>query len=499
MRGVVTASTREAAEAGAQMLRAGGNAVDAAVAAALATGVADPANMGLGGYGGFMVVHDAATPERGACIQFPLCAPQGLVPEALARGYPEEGPQCSSVPGVVAGLARALEEHGSMAWAQLSAPAIRLAHEGVAANALMRRAFAENRGRRVIGECFEIEEDAAHGFVFRQPALARTLERLAAEGPGWFYDGPLGEAACAAWQAAGVPITIGEWRRQPEAVEALAAPRFEAGGVRLFAPTLGLTGSACTFATFAAAARLGAKAIRTEEGLAELAAAMARIWQYRFADAVRNDFAGTDIARWVEAAIEGTPDATRPTHAPAHTAHVNAADARGLVASVSATQGHAWFGGRWAIPGTGVVMNGGMHGFTQGALVRRGSRWMGVSNMCPTIALSPDGSRVAVGCPGARRIPSNVALVLARHLLAHEPLQGAVSGGRFHAEELHRVFFEPGRTSPQLLERLQRRFPLVEPQPTADYYGPLSAVRARDGVFEPAVDDREAAASHAFA
>jgi len=104
MSAAVTASTQHAADAGAEILRAGGNAMDAAVAAALATGVADPCNMGIGGYGGFLVVHDAATPERARCVQFPLCAPLGIAPAALARTYPEEGPECSAVPGVVAGL-----------------------------------------------------------------------------------------------------------------------------------------------------------------------------------------------------------------------------------------------------------------------------------------------------------------------------------------------------------------------------------------------------------
>lgn len=498
MNGAVTASTQAAADAGAEILRAGGNAVDAAVAAALATGVADPCNMGLGGYGGFLVVHDAARPGTARTVQFPLCAPAGIAPEALARTYPEEGPECSSVPNVVAGFALALREHGSLAWDRVSEPAIRLAREGVAASPLVLRAFEQNRRRRVIDECFEIEPYSPRGFVFRQPALAATLERLAHEGPEWFYAGPLGEGACKAWQGTGMPVTIDEWRRQPEAAEALEAAAFEEGGVRLFAPPLGISGSACLFATYAAAARIGAQGLASADGLAELAAAMARIWQYRFGGA--NDFSGVDLAGWVESALAGGALPARGAAASAHTAHVNAADGRGGVAAISATQGHAWFGGRWAIPGTGVIMNGGMHGFTQPALVRRAGRWMGVSNMAPTIAQAAAGDRVAVGCPGARRIPSNLALVLARHLVAGAPLQAAVSAGRFHAEEPARVFFEEGRTTRQLREALRRRFPSVEPQPADDYYGPLSALRAgADGAVQAAVDDREATACAAFA
>jgi gamma-glutamyltranspeptidase/glutathione hydrolase len=498
MTGAVTASTQAAADAGAEILRAGGNAVDAAVAATLATGVADPCNVGIGGYGGFLVVHDAARPGAARVVQFPLCAPAGIPPEALARAYGEEGPECSSVPNVVAGLALALREEGSLAWARVSEPAIRLAREGVVASALVLRAFEQNRHRRVIDECFEIEPDTTRGFVFRQPALASTLERLAREGPEWFYAGPLGDAACSAWQRAGVPVTTDEWRRQPEAAEALEAAAFEEGGVRLFAPPLGISGSASLFATYAAAARIGRTALESVDGLARVAVAMAHIWQHRFAG--KNDFSGVDLAAWVEAALAtGTPPA-RGAAASAHTAHVNAVDGHGRVAAVSATHGHAWFGGRWAIPGTGVIMNGGMHGFTQPALVRRGGRWMGVSNMSPTIAVTAGGDRVAIGCPGGRRIPSNIALVLARHLVAGAPLQSAVSAGRFHAEEPARAFFEEARTTRELRAALERRFASVVPQPTDEYYGPLSALRAgADGSLHAAIDDREATACAAFA
>lgn len=500
MSAAVTASTQAAADAGAEILRAGGNAMDAAVAAALATGVADPCNMGIGGYGGFLVVHDAARAAPARCVQFPLCAPQGIPPAALARAYPEEGPTCSSVPGVVAGLARALREFGSLPWDRVSAPAIRLARHGVAANALTRRAFDQNRHRAFMGECFEFDTISPRWLVFRQPALAATLERLAAEGPQWFYAGPLGDAACRAWEGAGVPVALEEWRRHPEAVEVVDAASFEVEGVRLFAPTLGLTGSACLFATYAAAARIGAAALATSAGLAELAAAMARIWQYRFAAGGANDFAGVDIARWVDAALASEGGGAEPAHEAAHTAHLNAADGRGMVVALSATQGHAWFGGRWAIPGTGVIMNGGMHGFTQGALARRAGRRMGVSNMAPTIAIDAAGDRVALGCPGARRIPSNLALALARHLVAQAPLQAAVSAGRFHAEQPGRVFYEEARTTRQLLDALRRRFDVVAPQPADDYYGPLSALRARaSGDVLAAVDDREAAAYAAVA
>jgi len=93
MRGAVTASSQEAADAGVHVLRAGGNAVDAAIASALVTGVANPSNAGLGGYGGFMLVGRRG--ERVRCIEFPLTAPSNRSPDTLVRQHAAFGPACS--------------------------------------------------------------------------------------------------------------------------------------------------------------------------------------------------------------------------------------------------------------------------------------------------------------------------------------------------------------------------------------------------------------------
>ena len=117
-----TASTRDAVEAAHEILAIGGNAVDAAVAAALASCVADPCNTGIGGYGGYMVVAPQGGPAQ--CVRFGLWAPSSMSPEMLCeRSFPETGPGTSAVPNVVAGLGRALATFGSRDWATLVAPA----------------------------------------------------------------------------------------------------------------------------------------------------------------------------------------------------------------------------------------------------------------------------------------------------------------------------------------------------------------------------------------
>lgn len=464
MKGAVTASTQSAADAGVSILGAGGNAVDAAIAAALATCVADPCNTGIAGYGGYLVVQRSG--EAAKCVQFPLCAPSNASPQGLAKIYPEAGPACSSVPNVVAGLACALAGFGRLSWEKVSVPAIALAREGVSANATNTRAFEQHRHRPFVSECFVLEEIEAgdrRELRFSQPALARTLERIAEHGPEWFYRGPLGDAAQGAWREAGIDIPESDWREQGALAEIVDAASHDSDGVRVNSAPLGLSGSGRVFAMFAAAGRIAqAMPLASPEGLAELASAMASTWQ-------------------VQPAAAET----------AHTAHLNAVDEDGMVAALTFTHGPAWFGGRWALPQTGVIMNGGMHNFSRAAPLRRGSRWFGVSNMAPTAAVNAAGARIALGCPGARRIPSNVALVLARHFIAGESLQAAVSGGRLHTEGRDRVFWEDGRLGAETRAALQARFESVEAESADNYFGPLTALRiAASGEIEAAVDDR---------
>jgi gamma-glutamyltranspeptidase/glutathione hydrolase len=492
MNGAVTASSQDAADAGVRVLRAGGNAVDAAIAAAFATCVADPSNAGLGGYGGFMLVGRRGEPAR--CIAFPLCAPSNIPPVALAREYPQSGPACSSIPNVVAGLGRAARDFATLPWSALLQPAIELARHGVVANAPTRRALELCQGLRFVDECFVLHEERGTRetrLTFRQSVLAATLDLLAERGPEWFYQGPLGRAAQRALQDAGSAVSLDDWLRQQETVESVPAATLECNGLRIFAAPLVLAGASCLFATYVAASRISMRMPLTEgAAIAELADAMASVWQYRFATSSGNDYSNVDVAAWVEDALAYGSRRSPVTQEVSHTAHLNAVDREGTMVALTFTHGHAPFGGRWAIPGSGVVMNAGMHNFTGSTVVERHGRWCGVSNMTPTIAVYADDSRLAVGCPGARRIPSNIALTLAWHRLAGHDLQQAVSAGRLHAEDHACASCETTRLGAGSVAALRRRFRAVEDETGERYYGPLTAIRhAPDGV-EVGLDDR---------
>ncbi len=214
--GAVGANHPQATLAGLDVLRGGGNAIDAAVAVALALGVCEPSSSGLGG-DGFYHVHLAAT---GAARVFngSGVAPLSATVESYAGGIPNWGPRSVSVPGLLAGLAAMHAAHGSRTWATLAAPAIALARDGFAATHSYCRGIAEHRERLAADpRSAAVFLGKSLGEMVVQPDLARTLEEIAADGAEGFYRGRLAARLAAAMQAQGVPVARADLERfEPE-------------------------------------------------------------------------------------------------------------------------------------------------------------------------------------------------------------------------------------------------------------------------------------------
>jgi gamma-glutamyltranspeptidase/glutathione hydrolase len=461
--------------------------------------VADGCNTGLGGYRGHMVI----VPPGGeaTCVDFDMWVPVDRV-EACRAATLGPGPVATVVPNVVAGLARALADFGSLGWAEVSAPAIACARDGVAAGATMESALVEVRHMPFFDDCFALAagDDAGGPVRVRQPALARTLEAMAEHGPGWFHEGPIADSAVAILRAAGHPVDGAAWREAPDAVRVGPPAMLRIGDVRLWCAPLGTSGSLSMFATLRAGADHLTRHGPEAPGLAaDWARSMAALWGYRFGTAEGNAVAQDGVDDWIGRALAftGRPDTG---HATGHTCHLNAVDAAGMAVAVTLTHGPAWFGARWAVPGTGVIMNAGMHLLQQAPPRLHGGRAYAVTNMSPTVAHTGDGSVIAIGCPGARRIPSIVAMVLARHLFGGQSLGAAISAGRLHAESAARATIESARWAPEARHLLAAAFPAVETENPKDYYGPLSAIRwSRSQPVQAGLDDRSWPAYAAFA
>jgi gamma-glutamyltranspeptidase/glutathione hydrolase len=232
MPGMVVAPQPEAAEAGAEVLARGGNAVDAAVVAAFVQGVVDPLMCGIGGFGSMQVYMPGRGEHR--VLEFYARAPLAARPDMwldklrgqsrdgfaflLEGGISEAGPLAVCTPGSVAGYAEALRRWGTLDWADAIAPAIAEAKRGVMVRPHMHWFWTQDQGATgqvnttdklrltATGRALFFRPDGSPkrpGDMIHNPDLARTLERLAQAGPDDFYRGELAQRAAADFAAQG--------------------------------------------------------------------------------------------------------------------------------------------------------------------------------------------------------------------------------------------------------------------------------------------------------
>ena len=224
--GMVVTSHPLAAQAGLRILQAGGNAFDAAVASAAVLAVVEPLMSGLGGVGGYALIHHA---ETGAVrsLDFIGAAPAAADPEAFSAGsrlWDRTHPARDSflaplVPGNLAGWAALLEEYGSMSWTEVLAPAIGYAEDGFAVTPAVSGAFGTSgfgadvaRYPYGAGIFFKAGQPWPVGEILKQPDLAKTLRAVAEGGPGVFYGGALAETFARTFRDNGGLLTGEDFR-----------------------------------------------------------------------------------------------------------------------------------------------------------------------------------------------------------------------------------------------------------------------------------------------
>ena len=253
--GMVSAQEQIAAEVGRDILAQGGNAVDAGVAVAFALAVTLPRAGNIGG-GGFMLVHDAKTGETHA-IDYREMAPAGATRDMFldAEGNADSelsrySGAASGVPGTVAGMKMVLDQYGSMTWADVIAPAIKLAEEGITVTPDLADSLEAMKERLTkypsAAKIFYKEGGELYrpGDRFVQADLAKTLKTIAAEGPDGFYKGPVAEAIAKAVTEAGGNLTVEDMAaykavaREPvrgtyRGYEVVSMPPPSSGGVHL--------------------------------------------------------------------------------------------------------------------------------------------------------------------------------------------------------------------------------------------------------------------------
>jgi gamma-glutamyltranspeptidase/glutathione hydrolase len=483
MPGVVAAGHPLTAEAGAEVLREGGNAVDAAIAAVLASFAVESPLTGFGA-GGYMMVHTPGADPATTLIDFFVAAP-GLdaverrtelvaVPVRFDAETTQTfyvGPASCGVPGTAAGLVRALERFGSLPLEALVGAAVGLAREGSPVNAeqaYILDILAPIHER--LPETRELYAPAGkplrEGDVFRFAELAEGLERFAAEGAEPFYrgelgatlsdfvlehGGTLGRGDLAAYEAVERPPIAASFR----GAEVLTNPPPSSGGI-LIAYSLGLL------------ERLG-----ESSGPEQLVAAMDaanRLRDADFAEALYREgmevgYLEPEVLDLAAADLLGS------------TTHISVLDEAGMCASVTCSNGS---GSGVLVPGTGVILNNMLgeedlnpQGFHR---IRPGRRVP--SMMAPTVVLRDGEIELAVGSAGSNRIRSAILQTVVRAVEQGLPVAAAVEAPRLHFEG-GLVQAEPG-IDPAALARLQERGYAIARRPQINlFFGGVQAV-ARD-------------------
>ena len=469
-RGAVAAGHPLTAEAGAQVLRDGGNAVDAAVAAVLTSFVAESPLTGFGA-GGFMLVHTASddvlldffveVPGRGGVERR-----SDLVPVVVEFGDATQvfniGAASCGTPGTGAGLHEALERFGTVPAAELAAPAARLAREGVIVNE--QQAYLHELLTGVLTEYPEARSIyapegrlLAAGDVFRFDELGDALERYGRDGPDPFYRGDVAEQIAgwvverggtlsAADLAAYEPVEREPVRAALAGREILTNPPPSAGGI-LIAFSLGVLDRAGrTDLEAIVLAMEEAQAARTEEfnrGLYEEGFAERLLAEERLREAAERVTAGVRVGR-------GGTDG--PVDRLGSTTHISTLDADGNCASVTCSNGT---GSGVVVPGTGVHVNNmlgeedlnplGFHVLPTGVRLP--------SMMAPSVVLRDGEVEMVLGSGGSNRIRSAILQSIIRLIAEDDWAEDAVAAPRVHFEG-GAVQAEPGLDE-EALRRLE--------------------------------------------
>ena len=482
--GVVATDAPIASNVGVEIMKAGGNAVDAAVAVGFALAVVYPEAGNIGG-GGFTLIRMAD--GRSAAIDYrevaPLAATRNMFLDDSGRATNRSvvGPLAVGVPGSVAGLVAQHQRFGVLPLARVMAPAIRLADDGFAVDSQ----FAE----RLVGYRRLVEQFAgasllypggqplAKGATLRQPALARTLRAIADSGAAAFYTGAVSRDIATDLRAAGTIITAEdlekyrpEWREPLRAVyrgHALLTVPPPSSGVTLvealnilegFAP-LGDYGKTQT--THRIAAALQRAFIDRNELLADPAFAripVERLTDKSYAAKLRHSVGTHALA---------TPAVTATMREGAHTTHYSVVDAAGNAVATTTTLNDLYGSGVY-LPTVGFFLNDemddfaanpgqpNMFGLVQGEqnAVHPGKRML--SSMVPTIVLDDAGrTMLVVGARGGPRIISAVLQTVVNVVDHRMTLADAVTLGRVHHQALPDTLrFERGALSQPVMDSL---------------------------------------------
>lgn len=506
-KGMVVAVEPFAAEAGVEILKKGGNAVDAAVAVAFALAVTHPGAGNIGG-GGFMLIrlHNGTSvmidyremAPAAATWNMYLDTEEKLIPDASTLGWKAAG-----VPGTVAGMELALTKYGTMTFKEVMEPAIRLAGKGFPLSESLAQEFQSGASR--LSQFPESRHIFLRngrfyqpGELFRQKNLAKTLKKIAKHGAREFYRGSIAKRLAREMKRHGGLITREDLRnyraveRTPltghfRDYEIISASPPSSGGIALIEmlnlldPLLPHGGDPLAPATMHRVAESMRRAFADRARfLADPDFAcipIEALTNTGYSDEFRQSFNAERATPSDELSLPDPggygkpacgPNSMIATRESDETTHFSIMDAAGNAVSNTYTI-NGWFGSKVTVPGLGFLLNNEMDDFTvqPGAtnalfeLVQSDANKIGpgkrpLSSMTPTIVARNGKTILVLGSPGGPRIINAVFHTILNRLVFGDDLALAVARPRYHHQWIPDVLFvEEGKFSREQIEALR--------------------------------------------
>lgn len=494
-RGMVATVHPLATAAGVAAMKQGGNAVDAAVAAAVTLGVVDAHNSGLGG-GCFVLIR--CPDGKFVAIDGREMAPARAHREMFlqdGKAQPEwstTGPLAVGTPGALAAYDRAVREHGRLPLAAALLPAADIAEKGFPIDRVFAGNIRSNRDRiaRFPAASHILlhtsGEPKAEGEIVRQPDLARTYRQIAEQGTGWFYQGEFAQRVGAWMQEHGGLLSATDFAQYRTELREPLLTTYRGHTIVGFPPPS--SGGVHVAQILKILETFDLRSVHAEDPV-KFTHIVAEAMKLAFADRahwlgdpafakvprglVADDYA-RDLARRIDvdhAATDvshGDPPGASTDWFGKHTTHIAAADAAGYWVGITATVNTS-FGSKVVVPGTGVFLNNEMDDFSiqpgvpnafglvgaEANAVAPGKRPL--SSMSPTIILKDGQPVLTLGAAGGPTIINQVVLGIVRTIDLGLPLTEAIGDPRFHHQWSPAVLTVEKSFPAEWRERLQAR------------------------------------------
>ena len=523
--GMVVSQRKVASEVGAKILREGGNAVDAAVATALALAVVLPRAGNLGG-GGFMLIYSEEL-KKTVAIDYremaPLQASRDMFLDSNGN-YDRKKAQFSllsaGVPGTVAGLHYALKKYGTLSWEVVIDPAITLAEDGFVVPHDLSSVLSNYRNRltanaataRAYYKRNKVPYEA--GEIIKLPDLAWSLKELKKQGPAAFYKGKIAEKIVAEMERNGGLITSEDLanykvkERVPvkgtyKGYEIVSMPPSSSGGVHLIQMLNMLEPFSLKEMGFGSAQSIHLMSEVMKRAYADrsrylgdtdfVSVPLIGLTNKEYAKALLKEISLTEVTS-SEDISNGNP---LPYESP-DTTHFSVMDGKGNVVSNTYTLNFS-YGSGIVIPGTGILMNNEMDDFSSKKGVPNAYGLVGfeaneikaqkrpLSSMTPTIVFKNQKPYLVLGSPGGSRIITTVLQVVINVLEHDMNIKQAVISPRIHHQWLPDVLLMEEGFSSDTIDLLKEKGHTIRPSRTM---GSVQAIISKDNYLYGAADPR---------